>query len=305
MKQITFYIKSYWKETDRKVLAIVIAFTALLIFCNYYFNIDGLIRKNSFPVKLFYWYMVFLAAFAFPYILYFTISGKQYYHNRSFLFLLLIAPLIFALKLTIDFSISFAGNAVMNRYWQHILYWPFLLLLISVILYVIWFRLDKKEQPFYGFRIKQVNWKPYWLMLLIMLPLVAAASTQADFLAVYPKLNTVTGLHNETQLSLWHKLLFEIAYGSDFLGIELFFRGFLILAFVKWAGKDAILPMACFYCTIHFGKPAGECISSFFGGMLLGIVVYNTRSVFGGLLVHLGIAWLMELGGFAGHIFFS
>ena len=32
--------------------------------------------------------------------------------------------------------------------------------------------------------------------------------------------------------------------------------------------------------------------------MLLGIVVYNTRSVFGGLMVHLGIAWMMELAGY-------
>jgi hypothetical protein len=31
--------------------------------------------------------------------------------------------------------------------------------------------------------------------------------------------------------------------------------------------------------------------------MLLGIVVYNTRSIWGGLLVHLGIAWMMEMAG--------
>jgi hypothetical protein len=31
-------------------------------------------------------------------------------------------------------------------------------------------------------------------------------------------------------------------------------------------------------------------------------VVYNTRSIAGGLLVHLGIAWLMELGGYFGNI---
>jgi membrane protease YdiL (CAAX protease family) len=92
-----------------------------------------------------------------------------------------------------------------------------------------------------------------------------------------------------------------LSYGSDFLGIEIFFRGFLILAFIKWAGQDAILPMACFYCTIHFGKPLGECISSYFGGILLGIVVYNTRSIYGGLIVHLGIAWLMEIGGYIGN----
>jgi hypothetical protein len=77
-----------------------------------------------------------------------------------------------------------------------------------------------------------------------------------------------------------------------------------MLAFIKVAGKDAILPMACFYCTIHFGKPLGECISSYFGGIILGIVVYNTRSVIGGLMVHLGIAWLMELGGHIGNSIF-
>jgi membrane protease YdiL (CAAX protease family) len=108
----------------------------------------------------------------------------------------------------------------------------------------------------------------------------------------------VTGLTEENDISWWQKLLYELTYGTDFISIEFFFRGFLILAFIKWVGKDAILPMACFYCTIHFGKPLGECISSYFGGMLLGIVVYNTRSILGGLLVHLGIAWMMEVAGY-------
>jgi len=108
-------------------------------------------------------------------------------------------------------------------------------------------------------------------------------------------------LHSTEQLSWWHKLIFELSYGSDFFSIEIFFRGFLVLAFAKWAGKDAILPMACFYCTIHFGKPLGECISSYFGGLILGIVVYNTKTIWGGLIVHLGIAWLMEIGGWLGN----
>ena len=138
-----------------------------------------------------------------------------------------------------------------------------------------------------------------------MIPLIAAASTQPDFLEAYPKLKSVLPLPEKYQFTSWfYKLLFEISYGSDFFSIELFFRGFLILGFIKWAGKDAILPMACFYCTIHFGKPLGECISSYFGGILLGIVIYHTKSIFGGLIVHLGIAWLMELGGYLGSSLF-
>ena len=100
----------------------------------------------------------------------------------------------------------------------------------------------------------------------------------------------------------WYKILYEISYGIDFLTIELFFRGFLVFAFVRYVGADAVLPMAVFYCSIHFGKPLFECISSFFGGMLLGIIAYRTQSILGGIMVHLGIAWMMEIGGYLGNL---
>jgi hypothetical protein len=35
----------------------------------------------------------------------------------------------------------------------------------------------------------------------------------------------------------------------------------------------------------------------------LGIVIYHTRTIYGGLMVHLGIAWMMELGGYLGHFY--
>jgi membrane protease YdiL (CAAX protease family) len=213
-----------------------------------------------------------------------------------------MAPLIFALKLSLDIPLHLSNDLVMDHYWNQVLYWPMLVLVIGFILFLCWRLLDR-EQSFYGLTAKGVRWKPYWLMLLIMLPLVAISSTQPDFLEVYPKLRAIEGAFYDERITGWHKLLFELSYGSDFITIELFFRGFLILAFIKWAGKDAILPMACFYCTIHFGKPLAECISSYFGGIILGIVVYNTRSILGGLLVHLGIAWMMEAGGHIGNLF--
>lgn len=298
MKEIIQYIKEYFKATDKRVLALVSAFTAILIFFNYYFNLDDEIRKNNFAFKLIGWYIVFLAAFAVPYFLYYIISKKNYSSNKSFLILLFISPLIFSLKISLDFPVNFSGNYNWDNYWQHIIYWPILVIITGGLIFILWKIFDKDVQPFYGIRSKGIDWKPYLLMLLIMLPLITAASTQPDFLEVYPKMKSIAGVYNEPGTQWWHKLLFELSYGSDFITIELFFRGFLILAFIKWAGKDAILPMACFYCTIHFGKPLGECISSYFGGMILGIIVYNTRSILGGLMVHLGIAWLMELGGY-------
>ncbi len=298
MKQITGYIRQYFYEIDKRILGLVSLFTGLLVFANYYYGIDDSIsNSNSFPIAFIIRYGIFLAAFAIPYLLYAYFKKGNYACNPRFITLLLIAPAIFSLKTSLSITANIAANDNQNEYWNHVIYWPLHLIILGIILFIIWKVVDQ-DQPFYGIRSKGINWKPYLWMLLIMLPLIAAASTQPDFLAMYPKLKTITGENTGTAITSWHKLLFELSYGSDFISIELFFRGFLILAFIKWAGKDAILPMACFYCTIHFGKPLAECISSYFGGIILGIVVYHTRSILGGLMVHLGIAWMMEMGGY-------
>jgi hypothetical protein len=297
MKAIIGYIKKYFHETDKRVLAIVSIVTALLIFFNYHFGIDDQIDNyKSFTISILGRSVIFLVAFGFPYLVYATVAGKEYFRNKHFVMLFVAAPFIFSLKVALNPSLPFSDNWYVNNFWNHVFYWPALLVITAGILYVIW-KVSDKDQPFYGIRTRNMNWSPYIIMLLIMLPLIAAASTQPDFLAVYPKLKLIADIGNIDELPWWQKLFFELSYGSDFVTIELFFRGFLILAFIKWAGKDAILPMACFYCTIHFGKPLGECISSYFGGIILGIVVYHTHSILGGLIVHLGIAWLMELGG--------
>jgi hypothetical protein len=127
------------------------------------------------------------------------------------------------------------------------------------------------------------------------------AATRPDFLHVYPKVKNVTFIDGYASPVWPWKLGYELSYGLDFLSIELFFRGLLVIGLVRYAGEQAILPMAAFYCTIHFGKPLGECISSYFGGMALGVLAYRTRSILGGLTVHLGLAWMMELGGWLGH----
>ncbi|WP_315816035.1 CPBP family intramembrane glutamic endopeptidase [Paraflavitalea speifideaquila] len=136
----------------------------------------------------------------------------------------------------------------------------------------------------------------------MMVPLIGLAGTQADFLQTYPKVQRIAFIDDHATTSWPWKFLYELSYGIDFLTIEFFFRGFLVLAFMRYGDKDAILPMGAFYCCIHFGKPLFECITSYFGGIILGVVVYHTRSIWGGLIVHLGIAWLMELAGYLGNL---
>ena len=69
-------------------------------------------------------------------------------------------------------------------------------------------------------------------------------------------------------------------------------------------GKDIILPASALYCVYHFGKPMGEAISSFFGGTVVGIFAYRTKSIYGGILIHMGIAFLMELAAFIHKMYF-
>ncbi len=305
MRAIIQYIRTYFSAIDKFMLIAVSLFTAVLIFINYNFGLDHYIsRQPSFSYRLLARFILFAIAFLVPFFFCYIFNKVNYFKEPRYLLLLFIAPLLFSLKVALSLPFRYSEDPDWNAYWQHIAYWPILAIIVGSILFIIW-KFNDRDQPFYGITTKNLDWRPYLLMLMIMVPLIAAASTQPDFLAVYPKLKLISQVYVDPGLSWLHKLLFELSYGSDFITIELFFRGFLVLAFIKLAGKDVILPMACFYCTIHFGKPLGECISSFAGGILLGIIVYNTRSILGGLMVHLGIAWLMELGGHVGNSIFN
>jgi hypothetical protein len=301
MREILNYIGDWFRFVNKKLLAICSLQTAILIYLNYHNQLEWNLTNSEnliWPAFTGH-YILFALAFALPYFFCELIEKKKFFDNKPFMILLVVAPAIFSLKMALHAEFPFSNDANWNEYWNQVYYWPTRLAIITAILFLLWRTFDG-DQPFYGLTTNRFKWKPYVLMLLCMVPLIAAASTQADFLAMYPKLKSILHIDDSIHLSWFHKLLFELSYGSDFFGIEIFFRGFLILAFIKWVGMDAILPMACFYCTIHFGKPLGECISSYFGGLLLGIVVYNTRSIYGGLIVHLGIAWLMEIGGYIG-----
>jgi hypothetical protein len=299
MKKITGYLKSYVAGLDRRIFGITSLAMALAVYINYHFHLNKKIDHLPDAGEYAAWYFIFLAAFTLPYLLYALFGRQRFFAGKTFIFLWLLAPAIFSWKMVSDVDFNLLLPPAQQLFWNQVIYWPFKMVIITTVLILVW-KFTRDKQPFYGFSTRDFTPRPYLLMLLIMVPLIALASTQPDFLRMYPKLKDL-GFLDRDQNRLGYRLIYELSYGSDFFSIELFFRGFLVLAFAKWFGKDAILPMACFYCTIHFGKPLGECISSFFGGMILGVVTYHTRTIWGGLMVHLGIAWLMELGGYIGH----
>jgi hypothetical protein len=301
------YIREFIKSVDQLLLLLVCIFTAVIIFLNYRYSIEPKVLNNI-PNRYYRFagfYLVYLVAFSVPYILLFFFRPGSITDGKFLWIMVLLAPAIFALKVNFTGIAEYVAAHVpgsLGRYYSIVVNLPSKLLVVLICLAAVWW-MGNYEPPLFGMTGRNMVWWPYVLMLLIMVPLIAWASTQHDFLQTYPKLKHVAFIEKHVKHAWPYKLLYEIAYGIDFITIELFFRGFLVLAFVRFAGQDAILPMAVFYCSIHFGKPLAECISSFFGGMILGIVVYHTKSIWGGLMIHLGIAWLMEAGAVIGNYF--
>ncbi len=158
-----------------------------------------------------------------------------------------------------------------------------------LLLYIFW--LKGKMSGFYGIKAKGANVRPYVFMLLLMSVPVYLASLTEGFRQAYP---TFQGFMDPAQHPDW-VWLYEACYGWDFIATELVFRGFLVIALAHAGGRTVVLPMVTTYCFLHFGKPVGECIGSIFGGYILGALALRTGNIWGGIFVHLGIAWLMEL----------
>lgn len=303
MSAILGYLREYFISVDKALLIFCSVWVGILIALNYQLGIERPLIASLDSRLYQFWalFVLYCSAFVVPYLFAIVFRKHLIAVEPALIGLLLIAPALFALKVSAINPLGYAVDEdVWGNYWVSVTTLPFKFLVVLVGL-VILYRILPAQLGFWGVTLQNLHWKPYLLMLVIMAPLIVFASTQADFLSAYPRLKQVAYITAYTDYWLAAVLLYEISYGIDFVTIELFFRGFLIIAFARYAGAVAILPMAVFYCSIHFGKPLLECISSFFGGLILGVVAYRTQSIIGGLAVHLGIAWMMEIGGYAGN----
>ncbi|SRR5579871_105076 len=297
------YLKEYFRQIQYKSLLLTTLFVAILIALNFSIGIEKRIYALHFPFSLIsfilFYGIVFGAGFWFQSI---DPRAPTFNNKKMFIIYYSMAVIGFSLK-QVHWQIPFANvlKFPWNIYWTRVLQLPLKLLMTLMILFFAR-KIDDDNDSFFGLTTKNFKPKPYLIILLFLIPLVALAATQPDFLHAYPKVKYINFIDGQVQTPWLWKMIYEISYSLDFVSIELFFRGFLVVGFIRFAGINAILPMAAFYCTIHFGKPLGECISSYFGGLALGVIAYRTRSIFGGLIVHLGLAWMMEFFGYASRI---
>lgn len=343
MRAFLRYLADYFRSISRPALIVTIVLVAALVAGNYSLGIENRIQALPWYAAIGAFFGFFLLVTTLTWGLQFEWGYKERsmvttpelklqrgklktlrvtssadpagYFKPKMILILVLACLYFALKMTHWDLYSLIPRSITppwDQYTALVLQLPLKLLLLFGFLYFFHraglFDGESHRESLWsavGLTRKNTNLGAYFLLLLAVLPLVAIAATRQDFQAVYPKLHNLAFLDYVAHPAWPWKLLYEVSYGIDFLGIELFFRGLLVIALLRYAGTDAILPMAAFYCTIHFGKPMAECITSFFGGLILGVLAARTRTIFGGLIVHLGLAWAMELAGWIAHAFAS
>jgi membrane protease YdiL (CAAX protease family) len=128
----------------------------------------------------------------------------------------------------------------------------------------------------------------YVLLYVLILPGVIAASTTSSFRHTYPFYR----MANRSSFDLW---AWQGLYALQFVALEVFFRGFILQGLRRAMGANAIFVMIVPYCMIHYGKPLPETCGAILAGVILGTLAMRTKSIWGGALIHIGVATTMDV----------
>lgn len=186
-------------------------------------------------------------------------------------------------------SMEVTGNTQLHR----LTYWISVIVVFYLIIPMVFVKFVFKENlRDYGFRLGNLrkDYSIYLIMLCIMLPLVYWMSTTKSFQLRYPFYTMSQGEHLYPNFWRW-----ECLYFLQFVGVEFFFRGFMLHGTKRQMGFYSILFMVIPYCMIHFGKPMAESIAAIMAGVALGVLSLKSKSIVPGILIHFSVAITMDL----------
>ena len=159
------------------------------------------------------------------------------------------------------------------KYWDRVL----LYLVIPLLVILILFRENPKE---YGFSFG--DWKlglTYTALgILFMAPVIYYLGNGDASMQKYYE-PYLKGLP-------WTTFL-------DLIGWEFLFRGWILFAYSRKFGHDALWLQAVPFALAHVGKPEIETLSTIFGGFAFGWVAWRTKSFIWPFLIHWFIATLI------------
>lgn len=136
------------------------------------------------------------------------------------------------------------------------------------------------------------HWLGYVLLVSPILCFVYLVSLGQDFVHHYP-------FYDQASRSWADLLAWECLYIVQFICLEFFFRGFMLTALRPALGANAIWVMCVPYLMIHFPKLWLEATGAILFGLFLGLLAMRSRSIWGGVAVHITIALAMDFAALA------
>jgi membrane protease YdiL (CAAX protease family) len=142
----------------------------------------------------------------------------------------------------------------------------------------------------WGFRLRGIrkHLRVYGAMYLVMFPVLFWVSSFDSFRSYYP-------FYDRAAEGGSAFFLYELGYAFQFVGIEAFFRGFLMFGLARRFGLLGIAIMTVPYTMIHFGKPAPEAFAAIIAGLVLGYLALRSKSFVPGIFLHVSVAITMDL----------
>jgi len=142
----------------------------------------------------------------------------------------------------------------------------------------------------WGFRLRgQLRHGPAYLGLYVaMLPFLYWASLRPSFQSQYP-------FYGPAREGGWQFVTYELLYLPQFIGVEVFFRGFMLFGLARKLGYHAVFVSVIPYVMIHFNKPIAETLGAVIAGTVLGVLALRSGSFVWGVALHCAIAVTMDL----------
>ncbi len=170
--------------------------------------------------------------------------------------------------------------------------WALSWVLFFVIVPMLTIKLILRERlADYGLQIGKMRDHTGWYFFVAGLTItifLILAFSRDDFANYYP-------FYKLTHRSYMDLILWELIYFTQFIGVEFFFRGFLINGLRPAFGSNAIFVMCVPYMVIHLSKPWIEASGSILFGVVLGLLALRSRSIWGGVAIHITSALCMDL----------
>lgn len=175
-------------------------------------------------------------------------------------------------------------------YLTEYLYWflgDFITFFILPVLLIKFVHKEKISAYGLTFGNKEIGFKLSVIFLLIMIPVIWFVSSQTVFVNKYPHLLSVR--------EVWSKFfIYEIGMLIYMFVWEFIWRGYMLFGLEEKFGYYAIFIQMIPFVILHNGKPAAETFSAIIGGLVLGYLAIRTRSVYYGVITHMGIMFSID-----------